>query len=137
MRRRVASAPTSLLAILIQNERQGMKTNLHGPYELTFDSIEAVMPAGGRGVFALGYAEPSSVFRVQRVGRDGNDLGNKLKSLIGASNEFKYRLTLTEREAFEMECELFHTLRPPSNISHPDRPQGSDWRCPFCLQFHR
>lgn len=123
--------------MLMQSETKAMKTNLYGPYDLTFDSVDAVMPVGSRGVFALGYAEDSSMFRVQRVGRDGKDLSRKLKSLIGASNKFKYRLTLTEREAFEMECELFHKLRPPSNISHPDRPQGSDWRCPYCLQFHR
>ena len=114
-----------------------MKTSLLGPYDLTYDSLRSVMPAGSRGVFALGYTDDATVFRVQRVGRDGQDLGLRLRSLIGAGNKFKFKLTPTEREAFELECELFHKLRPPSNFSHPDRPPGSDWRCQHCLQFHR
>lgn len=112
-----------------------MQPKLMGPYDLTFSSVESVLPRSGGGVFAVGYVDSSSRFRVQRVGRDARDLRTFLKSLIGSSNQFKYKLTTTEREAFEIECQLFHELRPPSNFSHPDRPRGSGWRCPHCLQF--
>lgn len=114
-----------------------MQPNLNGPYDLTYDTLTKVLPKAGGGVFALGYVDSASRFRVQRVGRDPNSLRRYLSSLIGSGNQFKYRITMTEREAFEIECQLFHELRPPSNFSHPDRPMGSGWRCPHCLQLHR
>lgn len=110
---------------------------LNGPFDLTYDSLTAVLPKSASGVFAIGYVDGLDRFRVQRVGRAGADIREQLRTLIGSGNQFKYRLTMTEREAFEIECDLFHKLRPPSNISHPDRPRGSGWRCPHCLQYHR
>lgn len=113
------------------------QTVLSGPYDLTYDAVEKLLPRSGGGVFALGYVDGSDLFRVQRVGRAGSDLRAQLQALIGSGNKFKYKLTATEKEAFELECTLFHKLRPPSNISHPDRPRDSGWRCPHCLQHHR
>ncbi len=113
-----------------------MKTALMGPHELTYDCLERELPAGRAGAFALGHVDGAGNFRVQRVGRDEQDLRRCLQAFIGSSNKFKYVLTATAREAFERECELFHALRPPSNFTHPDRPRGSDWRCPRCFQFH-
>jgi hypothetical protein len=107
---------------------------LEGPYNFTFDDLETRVPKSRCGVFALGYVDASDRFRVQRVGRDDSDLQQRLKDLIGSSLRFKFRATTTSKMAFESECELFHRLRPPGNFMHPDRPPGSDWRCPICFR---
>lgn len=110
-----------------------MQHYLNGPFDLSFDCLEKVVPAGRGGVFSLGYMEGNR-FRVQRVGRVGSDLRGFLKGLIGSGNQFKYQLTRCEKEAFELECLLFHKFKPPSNFNHPVRPAESQWRCPHCLQ---
>jgi hypothetical protein len=113
-----------------------MKSGLLGPYDLSFDGVELALPQAQCGVFALGHVDAAGTFRVQRVGRDDQDLRRILRGLIGSSNCFKFAPAASPREAFGRECELFHRLRPPGNIIHPDRPKGSDWRCPVCLQYH-
>lgn len=113
-----------------------MKSNLNGPYDLSFDCLEQNLPTKGVGVYAIGHVDALGTFRVQRVGRDEENVKQRLRSLIGSGNKFKYALLATAFEAFEMECELFHRLKPPSNVTHPDRPRGSGWKCRHCLQFH-
>ncbi len=114
-----------------------MPKALLGPYELSYDAIKTALPENACGIFALGYVDATDTFRVQRVGRDDSNLRSCLKDLIGSSNRFKYATGLTPKQAFEAECELFHTLRPPGNIMHPDRPKGSGWVCPVCLHHQR
>lgn len=113
-----------------------MSTRLDGPYDLSFDSLERALPKRRIGVFAIGHIDPAGIFRVQRVGRDQSDVQERLRGFIGSGNKFKYALAGTAFEAFELECELFHKLKPPSNIMHPDRPQGSGWKCRHCLALH-
>lgn len=113
-----------------------MKASMNGPYELSFDSLERVLPKAKQGIFTLGYVDHEGRFRVQSVGRDDYDLRARLCELIGSSAMFKFAVMRDARAAFEQECELFHDLRPPSSIIHPGRPVGTDWQCPRCLQFH-
>jgi hypothetical protein len=113
-----------------------MHSALQGPYDLTFDVLERKLPARRAGAFALGHTDEDGTFRVKRVGRSDADLRRTLQDLIGSSNKFKFVVTASAREAFDRECELFHKFRPPSNFTHPDRPRGSDWRCPRCFLFH-
>jgi hypothetical protein len=112
-----------------------MKTSLKGPHTLTFDTLERVLPKSRAGVFALGYEDRSGRFRVQSVGRDDYDVRARLCELIGSSVMFKFLTLASAREAFDHECTLFHSLRPPSNVTHPVRPAGTDWQCAHCLQF--
>lgn len=105
---------------------------LNGPFNLSYDDLEARVPGHICGYFALGYLDSREKFRVQHVGRDDSDMQLRLKTLIGSSLKFKFMATRTPKEAFEGECELFHRLRPPGNLIHPDRPRGSGWRCPVC-----
>lgn len=112
-----------------------MKPSLKGPYTLSFDTLERVLPKSRSGIFALGYEDRTERFRVECVGRDDYDLRARLCELIGSSSMFKFATLATAREGFEQECELFHSLRPPSNFIHPGRPAGTDWKCPHCLQF--
>ena len=109
-----------------------MKTALLGPFDLSFDGVQHAVLRHGCGAYALGHVDPAGTFRVQRVGRDDANLRLCLQGLIGSSNRFKFAPAASSREAFGIECELFHRLRPPGNIIHPTRPSGSDWRCPVC-----
>lgn len=112
------------------------RSRLVGPVELSFDVVDRVLAAAGSGVFALGRVDGAGTFRVERVGRADHNLRESLKSLIGCGNQFKFAVTASAKEAFELECELFHRFRPPSTIIHPGRPPGSDWKCPCCTQLH-
>jgi hypothetical protein len=113
-----------------------MNTLLDGPYDLTFDSLQNELPKSRAGVFALGHVDARGTFRVQRVGRDERDLQERLCGMIGSGTMFKYAIVSTAKEAFDLECDLFHKFRPPSNIMHPDRPRGSEWKCRHCHQLH-
>lgn len=114
-----------------------MKGELIGPYELSYDTLEKALPDGLCGVFALGHVDAAGIFRVQRVGRDDTNLRRCLQGLIGSSSRFKFLKAVSPQAAFERECALFHKFRPPGNIIHPSRMQGSQWHCPVCLQYHR
>lgn len=107
---------------------------LRGPASLTREGIEQVLGKKRGGVYALGYLDPRGVFRIERVGRH-EDLRQHLLNFIGSSSSFKYLQSLTAKEAFEIECQLFHSFRPRGNIMHPDRPTGSGWTCRYCLHY--
>lgn len=113
-----------------------MSIALIGPYELAFDKVAEALPGSICGVYALGHVDANGTFRVQRVGRDDQDLRRCLQGLIGVSSRFKFLTAGNPQMAFERECELFHRFRPPGNFMHPERPAGSNWRCPVCFQFH-
>ena len=108
---------------------------LQGPYNLSFDDLELVVPGHQCGVYALGHLDSKQTFRVHRIGRDDHDLRQRLRDLIGSSMRFKFASMTDPQQAFVSECELFHRLRPPGNIIHPERKPGSDWRCPICSQY--
>lgn len=110
---------------------------LAGPYRLTVDGIASIVPRGRAGTYLLGYPAPDGRFHVKNVGRAEVDLAEKLRACIGTAAMFKFEPMRSAREAFERECELFHDLRPPGNQLHPDRPAGTAWQCPRCLQAAR
>ena len=113
-----------------------MTRDLIGPYGLSFEEVAQALPRGQCGVFALGHLDATGTFRIERVGRDDHDLRQCLTTFIGSSSRFKFVPATSPQQAFEAECALFHRFRPPGNIIHPERPRGSDWRCPVCLRFH-
>lgn len=109
-----------------------MKSELMGPFELNYDTIAVQVPTQVCGTYALGHIDRSSVFRIERVGRADADLQVSLRNFIGCSMRFKFIPSLAPKQAFEIECELFHQFRPPGNFIHPHRPAGADWTCPVC-----
>lgn len=110
---------------------------LEGPYSLTVEGIGAAVPKQAIGVFALGHLDLYNRFRVEAVGRGDKDLGHELRALIGTAGLFKFSCFASAEEAFLKHCELFHKFRPPGNLIHPARAEGTDWRCPHCLGLHR
>lgn len=114
-----------------------MRTNLDGPYRLTYDAICAALPEATPGVFALGYNGRGDVFYINYVGRSDSDVRKSLLDLIGSDLAFKYGLSSSAEEAFIRECELFHALRPPGNRVHPVRAASTNWACPSCSRSGR
>jgi hypothetical protein len=111
------------------------KSGLFGPYRLSFDTIYGLITQPSPGVFALGHVDLDGRFCISRVGRAEEDLAARLCSFIGTANLFKFGRLDSAQEAFLKECSLYHDFSPPGNMVHPDRPQGSDWTCPYCTQF--
>lgn len=109
-----------------------ISTGLMGPYRLTVDGIESAIPRKAPGTFALGYTDHEGRFWINHVGRSDDDVGKRLRGYIGSELMFKFSHFASSRMAFEKECQLFHTLKPPGNFTHPDRPKGTNWECPYC-----
>lgn len=116
-----------------------LETRMEGPFRLTVDEIDAVIEAGTAGAFAIGHVDYRGRFVVQYVGRSDSDLRSQLRSKIGSEPYFKHQCFATPQQAFEKECELFHSFQPPGNFLHPERPSGTDWKCPSCtaMSFKR
>lgn len=109
-----------------------LQTALLGPYRLAVDEINHAVPRRSPGAFALGYLDPQGAFRISYVGRSDEDIGDRLRSLIGSDLMFKYSCFTSSKTAFEKECEMFHDFRPRGNRLHPERAAGSSWVCPRC-----
>ena len=110
---------------------------LFGPYALLSTNVElAVAEKGRAGVYGLGRIGANGKFHALYVGRSEADLAAALKRHIGEYGAFVFGYRSSPREAFHGECELYHLLEPDDNAAHPERPDGSDWRCPLCRLFN-
>jgi hypothetical protein len=71
--------------------------------------------------------------RVAYVGRsDANVVSRESKSFSQADYDLTSAIypTSSARQAFLLECRLFHRLDPIDNEVHPRVPTGTNWRCP-------
>jgi hypothetical protein len=107
-------------------------TGLSGPYRLAFDDITSVIRDKSPGAFALGYLDRDGNFLIRYVGRSDDDIRERLRSLIGSDQYFKYSYYVSSAGAFQKECELFHEFSPSGNRIHPERPAGTSLECPRC-----
>jgi hypothetical protein len=107
---------------------------LNGPYVLTAHNINVAITKRSPGVYALGPAQNNTLF-VHRVGRSDGDLAQRLMSHLNKYSSFMYSYCVSQKAAFEAECDLYHDFNPPDNAIHPDRPNGSGWKCPRCRVF--
>jgi hypothetical protein len=98
--------------------------------ELTPWLIRAVLPRTRIGTYVLFGVEGPSY-----VGRSDTDLRRRLleHSSSARAPYFSYEVHTDPLQAFEVECGLFHALKPQlTNAIHPDRPAYSNRLCPFC-----
>ncbi len=111
--------------------------DMSGPYSLSSEEIDRVVNKGSPGNYALGKKNDKGTFLVSYVGRADSDLNARLKQWADESELpfFKYSYATSPKSAFEKECRNFHDFSPPKNKIHPDRPNGSDWKCPVCDVF--
>jgi len=112
-----------------------------GPYELTAETIDKIITKTSPGNYALGDVS-NSTFYINYVGRSDSDLNDRLKSWIGKNDRykrFKYSYAASPKDAFEKECKNYHDFSGDKgkldNDKHPQRPEGTNWRCPLCDCF--
>ena len=107
------------------------KSGLRGPYPLTEKGINENVTRQSPGAYALGRST-NGIFHINYVGRSDSDLKKRLRDHIGENSEFKYEYYASSEEAFEKECDLYHSFNPPRNKIHPAQPADSDWQCMIC-----
>ncbi len=111
--------------------------NMDGPYNLIFEEIDRIVEGGRAGNYALGFVDSmDSRFVILYIGRSDRDLNAELKTFMGKGyKKFKYCYARTPQEAFAKECFDYHDFGPIHNGAHPQRPEGSNDRCPKCDFF--
>ena len=115
-----------------------------GPYPLTKETIDRVIPEKVIGNYAYGESRKDengrSVFFVKYVGRaDGEPLRDRIKHGIDDGyKDFMFSIAQTRKEAFEKECKNWHDFGGPEGILdnkiHPDKPNGTNYTCPYCAE---
>ena len=109
--------------------------SLSGPFNLSKDGINSAVKSTLPGYYALGYVS-ANTFYIQRVGRSDADLNKRLHDYEGQYLQFKCGYAASQYQAFLAECELWHEYgNRTTNPLHPDRPNGTDWKCPRCKNF--
>jgi len=99
---------------------------LHG---ITKENIKLYVPSGP-GCYVLDRSTTAG-FEVHYTGRADYDLPKRLSDYVGTKYLYFKFLSLPSRQAaFEMECKVYHNLKPVDNLIHPDAPDGTNYTCP-------
>ena len=116
-----------------------LELDMKGSYQLTNEEIDERVSKKSPGNYALGYRdEEDKKFVVRYVGRSDDDLKQRLKKQVEEYKRFKFSYATSSKEAFKKECKNYHDSGESENLdntNHPDRPDDSDWECPFCDNF--
>jgi len=107
---------------------------MEGPYSLDNKTIDEKVARVSPGNYALGRENENGKFIFSYIGRADSDLNSELKSQVGKGDNqlFKFRYAISARDAFGIECENYHNFVKNKKGNHPERPAGSDWKCPRC-----
>lgn len=114
---------------------------LEGPYTLDTATIDNTVTRTSAGNYALGYVNDKGKFIVHYVGRADEDLKARLKQWVGKKSKyksFKASYASSAKAAFEKECHNYHDFGGSDKLDneyHPDRPNGTDWKCPVCTIY--
>jgi hypothetical protein len=108
---------------------------LRGPFTLSDSAIDDEVTRKSAGVYTLEDSDSVGCFHVVYVGRSERDVNNQLHVHVGTHQRFKYAYCSSAQGAFEQECSLYHDFDPKENWEHPDRPKGTEWKCPGCSLF--
>ena len=113
------------------------ETGLRGPYALDSDTIDRIVTRTSAGAYALGRVSDKT-FYISYIGRSDNDVHGRLKKWAEKYSSFKFEYYGSPKAAFEKECNLYHDWGESEKLDndiHPQRPEGSDWKCPRCNVF--
>jgi len=113
-------------------------SGLKGPHALDEKTIDEIITKKSPGAYIIVYTKEKT-FYVLYVGRSDKDLNKRLKEHIDEKEkykQFKYDYYDSAKAAYEKECKLWHDFGGPEgkldNKNHPDKPEGSNWKCPVC-----
>jgi len=109
---------------------------MKGPHPLTDSEIDRQVTRTSPGNYGLGYTKDDGTYIVQYVGRSDNDVNSRLHDWTGKKyKQFKYSYASSAKEAFEKECHNYHDFGGSEKLDndvHPDRPSGTNLKCPVC-----
>jgi len=107
---------------------------------LSEEKIDKEVGKDRLGVYGLDRGSKDDPFKVYYVGR-AEDLNARLKQHVGEKYKgsmykwFKYDYAKSAKEAYDKECECYHLhggKEKLDNEVHPQRPEGTNWKCPVC-----
>ncbi|MBN1352729.1 hypothetical protein JXJ21_25295 [candidate division KSB1 bacterium] len=107
---------------------------MEGPFRLNAETIDEKVNRISPGNYVIGRRNESGTFLFKRIGRANSDLNSKLKSWVSKTTKplFKFRYSSSAREAFAVECAIYHDFAKDERVEHPKRPDSTNWRCPRC-----
>ncbi|HTC35112.1 MAG TPA: hypothetical protein VK724_17175 [Bryobacteraceae bacterium] len=111
------------------------QNGLQGPFALSDQVIDQEVSRIQPGAYALEESADLVNFRVVYIGRSDINLNNQLHVHVGSYKRFRYQYCSSAQAAFEKECALYHDFEPRDNPIHPQRPAGTQWKCPRCDLF--
>jgi len=116
--------------------------DMQGAYDFNSSEIDRVVTKTSFGNYALGHLEKlgeGETFIVEYVGRSDTDINKELKARLSLKySKFKFSYATSPKDAFEKECRNYHDFGGSDKLAnkiHPDRPAGTDWKCPSCNIF--
>ena len=84
-------------------------------------------------VFVLGGvrkgADGKLRFQIRKVSHVDGDLGRELRKYIGEYSGFRFKFFRSTRNAYDKECQIYHTFKPIENVTHPTRPRHTKFVC--------
>jgi len=104
---------------------------MRGPYLLRPLQVDISVPTRVGGVYCLG----KSPREVRFVGAAERNLREAIKSHWKMYEFFWYRTTLSMRECYSVQCQMFHKQMNNGGLDvtdHPVAPPGVDEKCPVC-----
>jgi len=109
---------------------------MKGPFPLTDNEVDRHVTRKSPGNYGLGDTREEGIFIVQYVGRSDDDVNTRLHDWTGTRySKFKFSYASSPKEAFEKECRNYHDFGGTDQLDnkmHPDRPVGTNWKCPVC-----
>ena len=111
-------------------------------HEFSKETIKQVVTKTSPGNYALGRIdEEDGLFIVEYVGRADIDVADRIAQHLGEPyKHFKFSCATSPRAAFLKECQNYHDFGGKEKLNnkiHPDRPKGTDWKCPCCDIFDK
>lgn len=108
---------------------------MKGSYDYSSEKIDEVVTRTSPGNYGLGHLKDGT-FIVQYVGRSDTNVNQELKVKLDSKyKKFKYSYATSPKAAFEKECQNYHDFGGSEKLDnkiHPDRPDGTNWKCPAC-----
>jgi hypothetical protein len=108
------------------------------PLLYTPEMVAQTVPAGKPGAYMLGFPEYGVLgFRTVYIGRSDTCLRTRLAKheKLPSASHFRAIVCETVRQAFHMECYLWHATEGHAailNLVHPASPRLTQISCPYC-----